>query len=120
MGIFAKIRDQLAEIPDLERSERGNTFQPFDHEEPLFRGKSPVLERQNVNNGRTSANIQNANASPENAPQMSWHEADRVYMMHHLSCTSCQAAGRGRGERCAAGSTLWAAYESIPAPLKAG
>jgi hypothetical protein len=44
------------------------------------------------------------------APSFDWREADRVYQLHHFTCATCIAAGRGYGLRCGTGSVLWAAY----------
>lgn len=35
-----------------------------------------------------------------------------TYLLHHWSCKTCCAAGQGRGDRCAIGADLWAAYGS--------
>ena len=45
--------------------------------------------------------------------QTSWRERSTAYYMHHLSCATCIAAGRGRmyGERCADGAGLWKNYQ---------
>lgn len=41
-----------------------------------------------------------------------WRELDRVYLAHHVTCKTCQAAGRGRsyGLRCGVGAALWTSY----------
>ena len=45
--------------------------------------------------------------------QTRWRERSTSYYVHHLSCSTCIAAGRGAGygERCAEGAGLWAAYQ---------
>lgn len=47
---------------------------------------------------------------PETA--IDWRELDRAYLAHHMTCKTCQAAGRGRsyGLRCGVGAALWATY----------
>lgn len=45
-----------------------------------------------------------------------WHALDTAYLLHHAGCIQCKAAGRGRGERCAAGAAQWLAYEAVPPP----
>ena len=43
-------------------------------------------------------------------------EVDRIkasaYHQHHFGCTSCCAAGQGRGDRCEIGMGLWTAYQN--------
>jgi hypothetical protein len=41
-----------------------------------------------------------------------WHELDAAYLVHHVKCKSCIAAGRGvqYGLRCGTGAALWRAY----------
>lgn len=38
------------------------------------------------------------------------------YLLHHWTCKTCCAAGQGRGQRCAAGAALWAAYDLEATP----
>ena len=42
-------------------------------------------------------------------------EVDRIkaseYHLHHFGCTTCCAAGQGRGDRCEIGMGLWTAYQ---------
>ena len=42
-------------------------------------------------------------------------DADHIkaseYHQHHFGCTTCCAAGQGRGERCEIGMGLWTAYQ---------
>jgi DNA segregation ATPase FtsK/SpoIIIE-like protein len=33
-----------------------------------------------------------------------------AYNQHHFACRACIGGGQGRGERCATGAGLWAAY----------
>lgn len=42
-----------------------------------------------------------------------WHELAAAYHAHHFGCKTCQAAGRGvrYGQRCGAGTALWAVYQ---------
>lgn len=49
-----------------------------------------------------------------------WHHLDREYQAHHAMCPACISAGRGYGQRCGVGSTLWVAYSNAepPAPTK--
>ena len=46
-----------------------------------------------------------------------WHELDAAYQRHHFNCKTCIAAGRGSryGQRCGAGTALWALYSATPA-----
>lgn len=39
------------------------------------------------------------------------HIRARVYHHHHFGCSTCCAAGQGRGLRCAIGTGLWMAYQ---------
>ena len=43
-------------------------------------------------------------------------DTDRIrasaYHLHHFGCTSCCAAGQGRGDRCEIGMGLWTAYQN--------
>ena len=45
-------------------------------------------------------------------PVTDWRELDRAYLAHHVTCKTCQAAGRGRsyGLRCGVGAALWTTY----------
>jgi len=49
-------------------------------------------------------------------PRTCMSDADRIsagdYHQHHFGCTSCCAAGQGRGDRCEVGMGLWAAYQN--------
>ena len=49
-------------------------------------------------------------------PQTCMSDTDRIrsrtYHQHHFGCTSCCAAGQGRGDRCEIGMGLWAAYQN--------
>ena len=42
-------------------------------------------------------------------------DADHIkaseYHQHHFGCTTCCAAGQGRGDRCEIGMGLWTAYQ---------
>lgn len=38
-------------------------------------------------------------------------EADQAYLLHHGTCPTCIAAGKGYGQRCPTGVGLWQAYE---------
>ena len=48
-------------------------------------------------------------------PHTCMSDADRIragaYHQHHFGCTSCCAAGQGRGDRCEIGTGLWTAYQ---------
>ena len=48
-------------------------------------------------------------------PQTCMSDTDRIraddYHQHHFGCTSCCAAGQGRGDRCEVGMGLWAASQ---------
>ena len=48
-------------------------------------------------------------------PHTCMSDADRIragaYHQHHFGCTSCCAAGQGRGDRCEIGMGLWTAYQ---------
>lgn len=50
--------------------------------------------------------------APATAPAPDWRQADADYLRHHFACSSCCAAGQGRGQRCAAGAALWTTYEA--------
>lgn len=39
-----------------------------------------------------------------------WLAQDQAYQAHHFACAACVSAGKGLGERCAAGAALWRAY----------
>ena len=43
-----------------------------------------------------------------------WKTLDRAYLAHHVQCPQCIAAGRGYGQRCGTGATLWRSYEAAP------
>ena len=49
-------------------------------------------------------------------PQTCLSDADRIrasaYHQHHFGCTSCCAAGQGRGDRCEIGMWLWTTYQN--------
>jgi hypothetical protein len=49
-------------------------------------------------------------------PRTCMSDADRIragdYHLHHFGCTSCCAAGQGRGDRCEIGMGLWKAYQN--------
>ena len=48
-------------------------------------------------------------------PQTRMSDADHIkaseYHQHHFGCTTCCAAGQGRGDRCEIGMGLWTAYQ---------
>ena len=46
-----------------------------------------------------------------------WKTLDRAYLAHHVQCPQCIAAGKGYGQRCGAGATLWRQYEAAPTPF---
>lgn len=46
-----------------------------------------------------------------------WKTLDRAYLAHHVQCPQCIAAGRGYGQRCGTGATLWRSYEAVPYPF---
>ena len=54
-------------------------------------------------------------------PFTSLSGADRIraseYHQHHFGCTSCCAAGQGRGDRCEIGMGLWTAYQNEESTL---
>ena len=43
-----------------------------------------------------------------------WRELAAEYHLHHFTCKTCQAAGRGSqyGLRCGTGSALWTNYQN--------
>ena len=43
-----------------------------------------------------------------------WRELATAYHLHHFTCPTCIAAGRGAeyGLRCGTGAALWASYEN--------
>jgi hypothetical protein len=54
-----------------------------------------------------------------------WHELDAAYLVHHVKCKTCIAAGRGirYGLRCGTGAALWLAYTNAgttPTPTGRG
>ena len=46
-----------------------------------------------------------------------WKTLDRAYLAHHTQCHQCRSAGRGYGQRCGTGATLWRSYEAAPTPF---
>jgi len=48
---------------------------------------------------------------PRNHIDAGWHAMAQAYHRHHFACPTCISAGQGRGLRCGAGTTLWAAYQ---------
>ena len=46
-----------------------------------------------------------------------WKTLDRAYLAHHAQCHQCRSAGRGYGQRCGTGSSLWRSYEVAPTPF---
>jgi hypothetical protein len=58
-----------------------------------------------------------ANDAASHAPDppdnpVDWRELAEAYHVHHFTCPTCIAAGRGSqyGQRCGAGMALWRAY----------
>lgn len=47
-----------------------------------------------------------------------WRALDKAYLLHHMACPVCQAAGRGAryGMRCGTGASLWSAYSAAHGP----
>lgn len=47
-----------------------------------------------------------------------WRVLDKAYLLHHMACAVCQAAGRGAhyGPRCGTGASLWSSYTAASAP----
>jgi hypothetical protein len=39
-----------------------------------------------------------------------WQLLARAYQLHHFTCPTCIASGKGYGLRCSAGASLWRAY----------
>ena len=61
--------------------------------------------------------LRDAKATIEKAkPHTCMSDADRIsagaYHQHHFGCTSCCAAGQGRGDRCEIGMGQWTAYQN--------
>lgn len=52
----------------------------------------------------------------DTALAVDWHQADRAYQAHHITCPVCIAAGKGYGSRCDEGQRLHDAYEAAPMP----
>ena len=52
-------------------------------------------------------------AEPPTDPN-AWRELATAYHLHHFTCPTCIAAGRGAvyGLRCGTGTALWASYEN--------
>lgn len=48
----------------------------------------------------------------DEGPAPDWRALDKAYLLHHMACPVCQAAGRGAryGMRCGTGASLWSAY----------
>lgn len=72
-------------------------------------------------NDPSSPETKPAPADSTAAPAPDWRQADADYLRHHWQCPSCCAAGHGRGDRCATGAQLWAAYQaawSAAQPIK--
>ncbi|HRK40241.1 MAG TPA: hypothetical protein PK347_17850 [Burkholderiaceae bacterium] len=53
---------------------------------------------------------------PLHCSSSDWHERDKAYQDHHVTCPACIAAGKGYGTRCDTGAELWAAYSETPKP----
>lgn len=72
----------------------------------LIRGSKDVLL-----DWLTAANDSAAEPEPPENP-VDWHELDAAYLVHHVNCKTCIAAGRGNryGLRCGTGTALWLAY----------
>lgn len=70
---------------------------------PVTPEKSMVWEKTWGNTGNT-------------ASAADWHEADRAYQAHHITCPVCIAAGKGYGSRCDEGQRLHDAYEAVQMP----
>ena len=55
-------------------------------------------------------------AIEKSMPHTCLSDADRIrageYHQHHFGCTTCCAAGQGRGDRCEIGMGLWTAYQN--------
>lgn len=52
---------------------------------------------------------------PEPSPDpTAWRELAQAYHLHHFTCPTCIAAGRGSqyGLRCGVGASLWAIYQN--------
>ena len=50
-----------------------------------------------------------------------WRVLDKAYLLHHMACAVCQAAGRGvrYGPRCGTGASLWhASSNATPSRLR--
>lgn len=54
----------------------------------------------------------------EEGPPPDWRVLDKAYLLHHMACAVCQAAGRGAhyGPRCGTGASLWSAYSAAHGP----
>jgi hypothetical protein len=53
-------------------------------------------------------------SAPRGEAYQRWHNTWRAqadaYYTHHFTCAVCIASGKGYGERCDLGETLWARY----------
>lgn len=58
----------------------------------------------------------------DEGPAPDWRLLDKAYLLHHMACAVCQAAGRGAhyGPRCGTGASLWSAYSAaqVPSPQR--
>lgn len=54
----------------------------------------------------------------DDGPAPDWRVLDKAYLLHHMECAVCQAAGRGAnyGPRCGTGASLWSAYGAAQLP----
>lgn len=54
----------------------------------------------------------------DEGPAPDWRMLDKAYLLHHMACAVCQAAGRGAhyGPRCGTGASLWSAYSAAQVP----
>lgn len=42
-----------------------------------------------------------------------WRPLAKSYQAHANNCPQCVAGGQGRGQRCAAGASLWQTYQGV-------
>lgn len=60
-----------------------------------------------------------APATPATAKSSDWKPLHTAYMRHAQNCPTCQSAGRGYGQRCTTGLSLWATYTAAVQPAAA-
>ena len=116
MGLLKTIVEQLQSqsgvTPVTPQKTAGVTAKPS-----TGAGWTPVTPVTPQNRYTGKAIVQPPIPAANDPAMADWKTLDRAYLAHHVQCPQCMAAGRGYGQRCGTGATLWRRYQTAPYPF---